>query len=78
MTLLSHLVTGLLGLLGFFFLFIPYFLWQRKKGKAWPEILGFKGDSAQVKRFISGAEAVLLAGLVLIGLFVAWGYWNYR
>jgi hypothetical protein len=72
MTSLSHWAFALLELIALFLLLSPYFLWQRRKGKSWSEIVGGNVEPVKMKRFISASRAALLVGVVLIGLFVAW------
>jgi hypothetical protein len=60
-----------------FLICAPYFLWQRRKGKTWQEIVAGKVDPVRHKRFISILQLVFLGGLILIGSFVAWFLWKY-
>jgi hypothetical protein len=74
---LSHLAFALLEWIALFLLLSPYFIWQRRKGKTWNEIIGGNVEPARMKRFISATRGALLVGVVLIGLVVAWLRWNY-
>jgi hypothetical protein len=74
---IDGLAFGLLFWLGMFLVFGPYFYWQHRKGKSVEEIVGGKSDPVRQRRFISGSRAALVAGVVVIGLFVAWVHWRY-
>jgi hypothetical protein len=75
---LSHLAFAFFEWIALLLLLSPYFIWQRRKGKTWNEIVGGNVEPARVKRFISAARGTLLVGVVLIGLFVALVRWKYQ
>ncbi len=76
MNSLSHWAFAFLELAALLLLFSPYFLWQRRKGKTWQEIVGGNAEPARIKRFVSASQAVLLVGVVIIGLFLIWTHWR--